>query len=88
MKTYADWSAWDFDYTTVVWTVWIAWFVVWEAYTGLRYQGEMLTDHLRPFMLSVPVLWWVFFGLWLWLGVHFLAPSWERGLLELVRTRL
>jgi len=26
----------------------------------------------------------VAFGLWLWFGVHMLAPAWERGLLDAI----
>lgn len=81
------WKSWDWDYTTVGWIIFIIYFVAWEAYTGIRYEGEMLTDHLRPIFHAAPITWWLTFGLWLWLGVHFLAPSWERGLLDIVWTR-
>lgn len=85
--TYADWNSWGWDHTTAGWLVWISYFIVWEAYTGFLRDGEMLTDHLRPLFLSAPVLWWLTLGLWLWLGIHFLAPAWERSLLDLVSTR-
>jgi len=78
------WSSWDWDYTTVGWAIFILYFIVWEAYTGIRHENEMLTDHLRPIFHAAPITWWLAFGLWLWLGVHFLAPSWERGLLNAV----
>jgi len=33
------------------------------------------------------VTWWMGVGLWLWVGVHLLAPAWESPLLDLMRTR-
>lgn len=80
-------APWDWDHMTVGWVVFMVYFFVWEAYTGLAHQREMLTDHLRPIFHAAPITWWLSFGLWLWLGVHFLAPSWERGILDLLWRR-
>lgn len=81
------WAPWDWDYTTIGWAIFMVYFIVWEAYTGFQHEREMLTDHLRPIFHMAPITWWLAFGLWLWLGVHFLAPSWERGLLDILWER-
>lgn len=85
--TWADWTSWGWDHTTAGWLVWIVYFAVWETYTGLYHNGEMLTDHLRPLFLTVPVVWWLSFGLWLWVGVHLLFPALESAFLDMVRTK-
>lgn len=87
---YGAWKSWDWDVWTAGWFAWIVFFVVWESITGyfINRKGsdfEMLTDHLRPIFLSVPVLWWLSFGLWLWIGVHMLAPTAESYIYRLVR---
>ena len=74
-----DWSAWRLDHLTWGWIAWIAFFVVWETYTILWHPGEELTAHLRPVFLTHPLLWFLAFGLWVWLGVHFLWPAGERA---------
>lgn len=79
-----SWAAWERDLWTWAWIVWIAAFVVLETWTLWRHPGQELTAHLRPLMLSHPLTWWLALGLWLWLGVHFLAPAWERRLLDIV----
>jgi hypothetical protein len=80
-----NWSVWELDGWTTGWLVWILFFVVWETLSLRAGTGQELTQHLRPVFLSAPVVWWVFFGLWLWIGVHLLAPAIEDGLLRIVR---
>jgi len=80
-----DWSVWTLDIWTKGWVLWIVFFVVWETLTLRAGTGQELTQHLRPIFLSVPVVWWVAVGLWLWIGVHLLAPSLEDWLLRAVR---
>jgi hypothetical protein len=83
---YAAWRAWEWDIITAGWVAWIVYFAVWET-ISLRLNGDVhpLTAHLRPVFLSAPVIWWIFLGLWLWLGIHMLAPAWEAALLRVVR---
>lgn len=78
------WSAWGWDGFTAAWVVWlVAFFVIEIAALWMR-PGQELTAHLRPLFLTHPLAWFVTFGLWLWLGFHFLAPSLEKRILELV----
>lgn len=79
------WSVWRPDWVTLGWIVWLVFFFVWETITILRGQQEALTHHLRPLFLEHPLTWWLGLGVWLWLGVHFLAPALEVALLEMVR---
>lgn len=81
----AAWRAWQLDHLTWGWIVWIVFFFAWETYTLVRHPGQELTAHLRPLFLEHPLTWWLTLGLWLWLGVHMLAPAWERGLLTILR---
>ena len=53
------------------------WFAVLETASLLWWRGEELTAHLRPLFLEHPLTWFVALGLWLWLGAHFLFPSLE-----------
>lgn len=79
------WRSWDFDIATVGWLLWMLFFFVWEWVTSrFSGNGEMLTDHLRPIFLSAPVIWFAAFGLWLWIGIHLLAPRLEAFLLRLL----
>jgi hypothetical protein len=80
-----SWDVWKLDVWTVGWLAWLTFFVIWETLSLRAGTGQELTAHVRPVFLSVPVAWWLFLGLWLWLGVHFLAPAWERALLHGVR---
>jgi len=80
------WKAWDWDATTASWVVWIAAFIVLESYTIAQGKGEELTAHLRPVFLEAPLTWWLTFGAWAWLGLHFLAPRIERALRDFVAT--
>lgn len=75
--TLRDWTAWGLDFWTWGWVAWLLFFVVWETLSGVYGGREMLTDHLRPVIGAAPILWWTMFGLWLWLGVHLLAPAVE-----------
>jgi hypothetical protein len=81
----ASWSAWKLDPLTWAWIVWVLAFVVLETVALWKFRGDELTAHLRPLFLSTPITWYLAFGLWLWLGVHFLAPRIERELLLLLR---
>ena len=80
-----SWDAWRLDHLTWGWIAWVVFFLVWETYALVRHPGEELTAHLRPLFLNAPITWYLAFGLWLWLGVHFLAPRIERELLLLLR---
>ena len=80
-----DWSVWQLDVWTKGWIAWILFFIVWETLTLRAGTGQELTQHLRPIFLSVPVVWWIAVGLWLWAGVHLLAPALESALLRIVR---
>jgi len=80
-----DWSAWSLDIWTKGWIAWLVFFVVWETLALRAGDGQELTQHLRPIFLSVPVVWWIAFGLWLWVGIHLLAPALEQSLLRIVR---
>lgn len=86
MKLFS-WNTWDLDIWTYGWIVWSLFFFVWEflsAHFAGQGGGEMLTDHLRPLFHVAPVTWFMVFGLWVWLGIHFLAPTFERWLAEVV----
>lgn len=80
-----SWATWRLDLFTWGWVAWIAFFAIWESAAIIRGDGEALTHHLRPLFLSHPLTWWLALGAWLWLGVHMLAPAWERALLDMVR---
>lgn len=73
-----DWSAWGWDFWTMSWVAWIVWFIIIEALALYFRPGQALTAHVRPLFHVFPILWFIGFGLWLWLGVHFLLPSLER----------
>lgn len=75
--SFLDWTPWDWDIWTAGWTVWAVFFFVWEVASRWFGGKEMLTDHLRPVFLSAPVVWFIFLGIWLWLGIHLLAPTLE-----------
>ena len=79
------WDVWRLDGPTWGWIAWIAAFLVLETWTILHRPGQELTAHLRPLFLSHPLTWWLALGLWLWVGVHLLAPRWENALLGIVR---
>ena len=74
------WAAWDLDWLTWSWLVWIVAFAVLESVAIVRYPGEELTAHLRPVFLEHPLTWWLAVGTWLWLGFHFLWPAAERAI--------
>lgn len=80
-----SWAAWRPDWETWAWTVWLAVFVVLESYTLLAGERQELTAHVRPVFLSHPLTWWLAFGAWVWLGLHFLAPRLEYMLLRWLR---
>ena len=79
------WRAWSFDGPTVAWTVWIVYFLVLEAWAVVTTQPQhTLTHHLRPLFTEHPLTWFLALGLWLWIGVHFLAPPVERWIVDAV----
>jgi hypothetical protein len=80
-----NWGVWHLDGWTTGWLAWILFFVIWETLALRAGTGQELTQHLRPIFLSAPVVWWVAFGLWLWVGVHLLAPAIEDAMLRIVR---
>lgn len=75
------WTAWTPDWLTWSWVAWIVAFAVLETVAILHGSQNTLTRHLRPLFNEHPLTWWLTFGLWLWLGVHFLAPDLEYRLL-------
>jgi hypothetical protein len=79
------WNVWAIDGWTLGWITWILFFILWETLALRAGTGQELTQHLRPVFLSIPIAWWLAFGLWLWVGIHFLAPALETGLLRIVR---
>lgn len=82
MSRFADWRPWDLDVWTTGWAAWMLFFFVWEALSRVYGGKEMLTDHLRPIFLSQPPIWFIAFGLWLWLGIHLLVPTLESWLIR------
>lgn len=85
MSRYRDWMPWDWDVWTIGWVAWMAFFFLWEV-ASRRWGGkEMLTDHLRPVFLSEPLVWFIAFGLWLWIGVHLLVPTLESWIVRAAR---
>lgn len=75
---FSQWTSWQWDVATAAWATWLVWFLVWESWAVMTGQLEhTFTWHLRPLLLSHPLLWFFAFGAWLWLGVHFLAPTIE-----------
>ncbi len=70
------WAAWRLDPATWAWIVWIAWFAAWETWAIIS-PGPMdtATAHLRPLFAEHPLTWFLAFGLWLWLGFHFLIEG-------------
>lgn len=79
------WEAWRLDAPTWGWIVWLVyfaaletWAIVWGA------PHHTLTYHLRPLFIVQPVTWFLALGLWLWVGVHFLAPTLEQWIVDVV----
>ena len=77
------WASWqNASGLTWAWVAWLLAFAVLEAIALINDDRWTLTYHLRPVFTEYGVTWFVALGLWLWLGVHFLAPSWEPRILE------
>ncbi len=76
------WSAWNLDVYTWSWLVWLGAFIVLETLAIIEDRHNTLTEHLRPVLTEHPLAWFLTLGLWLWLGVHFLAPRMEWALLD------
>lgn len=68
-----EWGSWSLDVATAGWIAWMVFFVVWEA-VGIAtpIRGDTLTEHLRPIFQAQSLTWFLTFGLWLWVGFHFL----------------
>lgn len=75
MSTPWSWDVWGMDMFTTGWVVWILFFAVWETWALIVGTNQELTEHLRPVFLSSPPTWFLAFGLWLWLGFHFLVEA-------------
>lgn len=72
-----DWAAWKMDGWTISWAVWIVFFFVLETWTLVNHSHNELTAHLRPVIQSAPPIYFIGFGLWLWMGTHFLVQGVE-----------
>lgn len=79
-----SWQAWKLDGWTWAWIFWMVWFVGVETAALITGSKNELTEHLRPIFLSQPVVWFIAVGLWVWLGVHLLAPPLEAWLARMV----
>jgi len=82
MQPTHDWSTWMSGGWRWFWVAWFAAFVIAETITLWRYPGQELTAHIRPLFNSHPLTWYLLLGLWLWMGIHFLAPAQEGKFLE------
>lgn len=72
----SSWLAWRLDPITWAWIFWIAWFLVFETWAILTPAPlDTLTAHLRPVFANHPLAWFLTFGLWLWVGFHFLVEG-------------
>lgn len=77
----SSWAAWKMDWWTIAWIAWILAFFALETWTLANRSHNELTAHLRPLVQSAPPAWFLTFGLWLWLGQHFLWVGMDwRGL--------
>lgn len=73
------WRAWEWDWPTAAFLAWFVWFLVWETWAIVSDHPEHTwTWHLRPFIVSHPLVWFLGAALWLWIGLHFLLPALER----------
>lgn len=72
LATVFNWTAWNLDVFTWGWIVWMLFFVVWETAGIIVGPENTLTWHLRPLFVNQPLTWFMAFGLWLWIGFHFL----------------
>lgn len=79
-----SWRAWELDAVTWGWIAWLVWFLALESYALYARTGNELTEHLRPVFLTHSLTWFVALGLWLWIGVHLLAPRLEAWILDVV----
>ena len=66
------------------WIVWAGLFIVLETAAIILGYRYTLTSHLRPIILSWPIIWFIMLGVWLWLGLHFMAPGLEKWLADVV----
>lgn len=72
----STWRAWIVDPVTVQWVIILIWFAVLETYAVVVDPlTHPLTAHLRPIFQADPAVWFLTFGLWLWLGFHFLVQG-------------
>lgn len=79
-----SWNAWKLDLDTWGWIAFILFFAIWETFTGIRGNRNQLTHHFREMIDVAPITWWLGFGVWLWMGPHFLFPALERWIHSLV----
>lgn len=76
-------NPWTWDAWTALWSLWIVAFFVLETWTLANRSHNELTAHLRPVVQFAPPVWFIFVGLWLWLGFHFLVQGMDwRALLR------
>lgn len=85
--SFRDWAVWRFDLPTLWVYFWMFQFVAIEYLTSQvspveDWQGQMVTDHWRVVLGSAPLLWFVGFGVWVWLGIHLLAPTLEAWIIR------
>lgn len=77
-----NWWAWNWDWMTASWVIWMIVFFVLET-IALKGNGQTLTQHLRPLFINHPLTWFLLFGIWLWLGYHFLLEPWYKWMWRL-----
>jgi predicted signal transduction protein with EAL and GGDEF domain len=70
-----SWDSWALDRTTILWIIWMVYFVVLETVTLLQGDKQELTAHLRPVFQSMDLVYFVGIGTWLWVGKHFLLDG-------------
>lgn len=69
------WEVWGLDMFTIGWIAWMLFFFIWEIWALIVGSNQELTEHLRPIFLSQSLAWFLAFGLWLWIGFHFLVEA-------------
>lgn len=75
-----SWQAWQWDWPTAWWSLWIAVFMVVETWALVTpVPHDTLTAHLRPLFAEHPLTYFLTLGLWLWLGQHFLVAGVDFG---------
>lgn len=85
--TSRDWAVWQLDWPTLwVYAIGLQFGLLEVLTSGVSpfesWRGQMVTDHLRVVFGGAPLLWFVGFGLWLWVGIHLLAPTLEAWIIR------